>query len=116
MIIYRNGVYISKYQLGKFYKEIKAFTHMGEKKWFVYILECSDGSFYTGVTNDLDKRMGVHASGKGSKYVREKGFRKLLRSMECKDKSEACRFEYEIKQLPRSEKMGWFDENRDYLL
>jgi len=82
-----------------------------EKKWFVYILECSDGSFYTGVTNDLENRMKVHASGKGSKYVAKKGFKELLRAKPCKDKSTACKFEYQIKQLPRNQKLDWFKEN-----
>ena len=80
-----------------------------EKPWFVYILECRDGSFYTGVTNDLDARMKVHAEGKGSKYVRHKGFRKLLRAKECDSKSDACKCEWAIKQLPRCEKLIWFD-------
>ena len=80
-----------------------------EKKWFVYILECRDGSFYTGVTNDVDARMNAHTSGKGSKYVYRKGFKKLLFAKPCKDKSEACKFEYEIKNLPRNEKLEWFN-------
>ena len=80
-----------------------------EKKWCVYILECGDGSFYTGVTNDVDARMEVHVSGEGSKYVRRKGFRRLLRVKACKDKSDACKCECEVKSLPRSEKLGWFD-------
>jgi len=80
-----------------------------ENKWVVYILECKDGSFYTGVTNDIDNRMEAHASGKGSKYVYQKGFRKLLRVKECKDKSDACKCEYEIKKLHRSQKLDWFD-------
>lgn len=79
-----------------------------EKPWFVYILECKDGSFYTGVTNDLEKRMKIHAKGKGSKYVAKKGFKQLLKFRQCADKSESCKFEYEIKQLPRSEKLIWF--------
>ncbi len=78
------------------------------KKWSVYLLECLDGSFYTGVTNDLDKRMKVHASGKGSKYVARKGFKQLLASKECLDKSDACKEEYKIKQLPRGEKLRAF--------
>lgn len=82
-----------------------------EKKWFVYLLECQDGSYYCGVTNDVDKRMDTHASGKGSKYVYRKGFKKILKVRPCKNKSEACKFEYKIKQLPRSEKLGWFDIN-----
>ncbi|PIN71796.1 endonuclease [Candidatus Pacearchaeota archaeon CG11_big_fil_rev_8_21_14_0_20_30_13] len=80
-----------------------------EKKGFVYLLECQDGSFYTGVTNDVEARMKAHATGKGSKYVYKKGFKELLRTKECKDKSEACKCEYEIKQLSRKEKLGWFD-------
>ena len=80
-----------------------------EKSWWVYILECADGGFYTGVTNDVDKRMKAHAEGKGSKCVYRKGFGKLLRVKQCKNKSEACKCEYEIKKLPRNQKLGWFD-------
>ena len=82
-----------------------------KKQWFVYILECQDGSFYTGVTNDIDARMKAHAEGKGSKYVCNKGFKKLLQAKQCKDKSGACKCEYAIKQLPRGKKLGWFDFN-----
>jgi len=81
-----------------------------EKPWFVYILECKDGSFYTGVTNDLDKRMKTHAENKGSKYVMKKGFKCLLRSKECKNRSDAQKAEYQIKQLHRSDKLDWFKD------
>ncbi len=81
-----------------------------EKQWYVYILECQGGSYYTGVTNDVDKRMKAHAEGKGSKYVYKKGFKKLLRVKLCKNKSDACKCEYEIKKLPRREKLGWFED------
>lgn len=80
------------------------------KEWYVYILECLDGSFYTGVTNDVDARMEAHQLGKGSKYVYRKGFKELLKVKLCRDKSDACRCEYEIKQLPRSKKLDWFNE------
>ena len=80
-----------------------------EKIWSVYILECCDGSFYTGVTNDLDNRMKVHASGKGSKYVSQKGFKKLLVSKECKSQSDACKAECEIKKLSKWNKLDWFN-------
>ena len=79
------------------------------KKWSVYLLECLYGSYYCGVSNDVDARMEAHAIGKGSKYVYRKGFKELLRVFECKDKSEACKFEYEIKQLPRKRKLEWFE-------
>ena len=80
------------------------------KPWFVYLLECQDGSFYTGVTNDLNNRMKTHSSGKGSKYVAKKGFKQLLKYRLCLDKSDACKCEYQIKQLPRNEKLDWFNE------
>jgi len=80
-----------------------------KKKWHVYILECQDGSFYTGVTSNIDSRMKAHAEGKGSKYVYKKGFKTLLRAKSCKDKSDACKCEYVIKQLPRNKKLSWFD-------
>jgi len=79
------------------------------KQWFVYILECGDGSYYTGVTNDIDVRMRAHAGGKGSKYVYKKGFRRLLKAKQCKNKSDACKCEYAIKKLPRNEKLDWFE-------
>ena len=53
--------------------------------------------------------MDAHATGKGSKYVHKKGFKKLLRAQPCSSKSEACKFEYEIKKLPRRKKLAWFD-------
>ena len=79
-------------------------------QWFVYILECGDGSYYTGVSNDVDKRMKAHAEGKGSKYVSKKGFRKLLFAKPCGTKSDACKAEYLIKKLPRDQKLEWFKE------
>ncbi len=80
-----------------------------KKQWFVYILECGDGSYYTGVTTNVDARIKAHAEGKGSKYVYNKGFRKLLFAKPCESKPQAYRYEYEIKKLPRHLKLGWFD-------
>jgi putative endonuclease len=85
-------------------------TYSMEKKWFVYILECIDGSYYTGITNDINARMETHAIGKGSKYVYRKGFKQLLKIQQCEDKSEACKCEYKIKQLPKNKKLAWFDK------
>lgn len=80
------------------------------KIWYVYILECQDGSFYTGITNDISKRMKVHAEGKGSKYVRYKKFKKLLCSKQCESRSDAQKSEYEIKKLRKWDKIDWFKE------
>ena len=76
--------------------------------WFVYILECYDESLYTGITNDLDKRMKVHKSGKGSKYVRAKRFKQILHAISVEDKSSAAKMEYQIKQLERNDKITFF--------
>lgn len=79
-----------------------------EKQWFVYILECKDTSLYTGISNDVEKRMLVHKSGKGSKYVARKRFKQLLYSIQAIDKVDAAKMEYKIKQLPRNEKITFF--------
>lgn len=79
-------------------------------KWFVYILECRDNSYYTGITNDLEKRMNAHEKGTGSKYVKAKGFGKLLAFKECKDKIEAAKFEYQVKNVERNKKIKLLKE------
>lgn len=79
------------------------------RPWFVYILECRDGSFYTGVTNDIEKRMKIHAEGKGSKYVRHKHFKKLLKTKKCLSRSEAQKAECHIKTLQKYDKLNWFN-------
>ena len=81
---------------------------MEEKSWYVYILECKDDSLYTGITNDLDKRMATHKSGKGSKYVKMKGFKQLLHAIKVADKVEAAKIEYKIKQFERNNKITFF--------
>ena len=78
------------------------------KSWFVYILECYDDSLYTGITNDLEKRMIAHKKGVGSKYVRSKKFKQILHAISVGDKSEAAKMEYSIKQLERNDKITFF--------
>ena len=75
-----------------------------EKEWYVYILRCGDGSLYTGITVDLNKRLAAHRSGKGAKYTRGRGPRELVHSEICATHSDALRRELEIKALPREEK------------
>lgn len=73
-------------------------------KHYVYILECSDGTYYTGYTNNLEKRMKAHQTGKGAKYTRGRTPVTLLFEKEFDTKSEAMKAEYEIKSLSRAEK------------
>ncbi|MCC6502411.1 MAG: GIY-YIG nuclease family protein [Deltaproteobacteria bacterium] len=72
--------------------------------WFVYILECSDGSYYTGVTCDLARRLSEHKSGKGARYTRIKGVKDLLWSMSCANRSAALKLEIKIKSFSKSQK------------
>lgn len=72
--------------------------------YYVYLLKCSDGSLYCGITNDLENRMEVHKSGKGSKYVRAHSPFELIYSEEHADKSAALKREIFIKNLPRKQK------------
>jgi putative endonuclease len=67
--------------------------------WFVYLIECQDGSLYTGVAVDVDKRYAEHAAGKGARYTRSHPPRQLLARFEHPDRSSALKAEYAIKQL-----------------
>ena len=72
--------------------------------WKLYILRCGDGSLYTGITTDVEKRLEAHRSGKGAKYTRGRGPLELVYREECGDYSAALKRELEIKKLPREEK------------
>ncbi len=72
--------------------------------WFVYILRCSDGTLYTGVTDDVQRRLAAHRAGKGAKYTRGRGPLELVYTQEQPDKSAALRREFQIKKLTRPQK------------
>ena len=76
-----------------------------EKSWILYILQCSDGSLYTGITYDLERRLKAHRCGKGAKYTRGRGPLELVYQEHCESHSHALRREYAIKQLSREEKL-----------
>ncbi|MEA3354591.1 MAG: GIY-YIG nuclease family protein [Campylobacterota bacterium] len=74
--------------------------------YFVYILECSDGSLYTGITKDVTKRLDEHnSSDKGAKYTKARRPVKLLYQEPSSDRSTASKREYEIKKFTRSKKL-----------
>ena len=77
---------------------------------YVYLIECRYRSIYTGYTNNLDRRILEHktASPKSAKYVRAKGFKKLLHHEVFNTKSDAMKREVEIKQFTRSKKINLF--------
>jgi putative endonuclease len=71
---------------------------------WVYILECDDGSFYTGYTTDVERRVREHDRGEGAKYTRGRTPVELVHRERFDSKSAAMSREYEIKQLSRAEK------------
>lgn len=72
--------------------------------WYLYILRCGDGSLYTGITTDVEKRFQAHQSGKGAKYTRGRGPLEIVYREECSDHSQALKREIAIKALTRQEK------------
>ncbi len=81
-----------------------------EKKWYVYMLQCGDSTLYCGTTDDVQRRLEVHASGKGAKYTRGRGPLKVVYSEACDSYSAALKREYAIKQLPRADKLKLIEE------
>ena len=71
---------------------------------YTYIVECSDGSFYTGWTNDLERRMKAHNEGRGAKYTKGRRPVKLAYFETYRTKEEAMSREFQIKQMKRKEK------------
>ncbi len=74
--------------------------------WIVYILECSDKSLYTGITNDLDRRLEEHRIGKGAKYTKHRSPLRVRYTEHQGTKSAALKREAAIKSLARSEKLA----------
>ena len=76
---------------------------------YAYILECKDGTYYTGWTNNLEKRVKDHNEGKGAKYTRARRPVVLAYYEEFETKEEAMQREYAIKQMKRSQKAALID-------
>ena len=73
--------------------------------WTVYILECADTTLYTGITNDLGRRLTEHAAGKGARYTKGRGPFQLVYRETCQGRAEASRREAAIKLLDRAQKL-----------
>lgn len=78
--------------------------------WYLYILQCGDGSLYTGITTDVEKRLEAHRSGKGAKYTRGRLPLALRYRESCGTHSDALKRELEIKHLSREEKLALIGE------
>ena len=80
---------------------------MATQSWFLYMIECSDGSVYTGVAVDVAARYAIHARGKGARYTRSHPPRRLLATIEYPDRGSALSAEYAVKQLSAEEKRAY---------
>ena len=74
--------------------------------WTVYILKCADGTLYTGITNDLERRMAEHEAGQGAKYTKGRGPFQLVYQESCEDRGLASTRENKIKALDRKAKFA----------
>ena len=72
--------------------------------WYLYILRCADGSLYTGITTDVERRLEEHRSGKGAKYTRGRGPLELVYTEECGTHSLALKRELAIKAMKTTRK------------
>ena len=79
--------------------------------WLVYMLECSDNSIYTGITNNLEERLKTHQSGNGAKYLRGRLPIKLVYKENFINRSEATKREIYIKKMSKKEKKNLIDLN-----
>lgn len=77
---------------------------------YVYIVKCSDGTLYTGYTNNLNRRIKEHNEGEGAKYTKGRRPVDLVYSEKFKTKSKALKREYRIKQLSRKKKFALFNK------
>ena len=79
-----------------------------ESTWCLYLLECADGSYYAGITNDLSARYQAHCQGRGARYTRSHPPSRILASRPYPNRSEASKAEYQVKQLPKRSKPLFF--------
>jgi predicted GIY-YIG superfamily endonuclease len=77
-----------------------------DKRWYLYILRCGDGTLYTGITTDVEARLEMHRSGKGAKYTRGRGPLELVYREQCEDHSQALKRELAVKAMSREEKLS----------
>ena len=75
-----------------------------EAKWYLYILRCADGTLYTGITTDVEKRLDAHRLGKGAKYTRGRSPLELVYREECGSHSDALKREAAVKKMSRIQK------------
>jgi putative endonuclease len=86
---------------------------VGNGAWFLYLLECRDGSYYAGISTDVQARFQAHLAGKGARYTRAHPPLRVLGMRPYADRAAASRAEWQIKQLPRQHKLAWLERAGD---
>lgn len=76
-----------------------------KQAWFVYIISCKDKSLYTGISNNIQKRLSDHTNGKGAKYTKNRGPFILVYSEKCSNRTIASQREHQIKKMTRVQKL-----------
>ena len=85
--------------------------NMKTAAWMLYILKCRDGTLYTGITTNLSRRITQHNNGTASRYTRSRLPVKLIFSEPCRNRSQALKKEYAMKQLSRKEKNAYISDH-----
>ncbi len=75
--------------------------------WYVYLLECRNGSYYAGISNDVEARFQAHLCGKGARYTRANPPVRVLASRAYPDRATASKAEWQLKRQPRERKLAW---------
>mgnify|MGYP006176310513 CR=1 FL=1 len=75
--------------------------------WFLDLLECRDGSYYAGISTDVQARFAAHQAGKGARYTRARPPLQILAVRQYPDRAEASRAEWQLKKQPRARKLAW---------
>ncbi len=76
--------------------------------WVLYLLECENGTYYAGITTDLERRFAEHVFGIGARYTRANPPTRVIAVMEFPDRASASRAEAALKKLPRAQKLSFF--------
>jgi len=74
------------------------------KPWYLYLIRCSDGTLYTGISNDVARRLAAHGAGRGARYMRGRGPLTLARKVRIGSHGDALRIERRVKRLPKARK------------
>ncbi len=86
---------------------------MKHRPWLLYLLECKNGAYYAGITNDLEQRYAAHLAGKGARYTRANPPLRILATKPYADRSAASMAEAQLKQLPRHKKLDFFNAEHE---